>query len=311
MRPVLPILLSLLATPALAQAPAGSWRVVNRTGQAALGLVAVEAGAANPQGRNRLREAVADGAEKRFRRKADAPCRLDLRLRLSDGREAVRSGHDVCADPMVVFDPASVQATAAAQPPQRPASGTGLLVAPERVLTSRALTDGCTRITLRGANGQAYSAVPPVQGNGELGLAILSVPGLSGPRLPFRADTPKRGEAVMALGFAAAQPARVEVSGLGSPRGDANRLAFNGPAPPGSPLLDLRARVVGITLEMPEPQARRSRKLQAVRAERAMAFLRAAGVAPSLGPDSLPERSAEAVEEAAGRSVLAVSCERG
>ena len=112
--PALSLLLLGLAAPALAQSPASSWRLVNRTGQDAVSLVSSETGASHPRGRNRLRQPVASGAEKTFRRRAGSPCRLDLRIRLADGKEAAASGHDVCTTPTVVLEPAAVQPAAPA-----------------------------------------------------------------------------------------------------------------------------------------------------------------------------------------------------
>jgi hypothetical protein len=323
------LLLPLLAPPALAQSPASSWRVTNRTGQEATGLIATEAGATHPRGRNRLREPLADGAEKRFRRKTEAPCRLDLRLRLSDGREAVLPGHDVCAQPAVLFEPSSIQASSA-QPPSgrsppaapRGNTGTGFLVAPERVMTNQHVVDGCARITLRAPSGHRFNAVAPVQANRELDLAVLHVPGLNGPALPFRAEAPRRGEDVITYGHPlagvlSADPklTRGEVSGLGGFRGDPTRLQFSAPLQPGNsggPLLDMRARVVGITTA--SLGGRRSETLQnvnfAVKSDRAIAFLRAAGVTPALGADSTPERGAVEVGETANRAVYLIHCEK-
>jgi hypothetical protein len=120
MRQLLPLLLlPWFIAPAMAQAPANSWRVVNHTGQEATRLVTLEPGTTPARTRNRLREPVADGAEKRFRRKAGTPCRFDLRMRLTDGQEAVLPGHDICAQPRAVFERASVQAAARAAPPGR------------------------------------------------------------------------------------------------------------------------------------------------------------------------------------------------
>ena len=102
-----------LVTPALARASPGSWRLLNGTGQEAVGLVSTEAGS-TARGRNRLRQPLPAGAEKTFRRKADQPCILDIRLRLADGREAVASAHDVCARPVVALEPAAVQPASAA-----------------------------------------------------------------------------------------------------------------------------------------------------------------------------------------------------
>ncbi|MFH5923423.1 hypothetical protein [Roseomonas xinghualingensis] len=107
------LLLPWLIAPA--QAQGSSWRVLNLTGQEAVRLVVAEAGSLGARGRNRLRQPLANRGEKRFRRKADAPCRMDLRLVVADGREALMRGQDVCAQPLVVFEAASVQAGAARQ----------------------------------------------------------------------------------------------------------------------------------------------------------------------------------------------------
>ncbi|WP_043835242.1 hypothetical protein [Muricoccus aerilatus] len=115
----LALLLATLATPALAQSPASSWRLVNRTGQDAVSLVSTATGAAHPRGRNRLRQPVSSGAEKTFRRKAGSPCQLDLRVRLADGKEAVAAGHDVCISPTVVLEPVAAQPAAPAAGRQR------------------------------------------------------------------------------------------------------------------------------------------------------------------------------------------------
>ncbi|MCR0984479.1 S1C family serine protease [Roseomonas populi] len=326
------LLLTLLATPALAAERGSAWRIVNRTGQEAVGLVAVEADATGARGRNRLREPVADGAEKGFRRAAGSSCRLDVRLRLADGREAVARGQDVCAQPVVVFEAAAVQA-AAAPPPARgrgrnegkeaaTLTGSGFLVAAERVMTNQHVVDGCARITLRAPSGFRYDAVPPVQANRDLDLAVLRVPGLPGPALAFREELPRRGEGVVAYGFpfndllsSDAKLTRGEVSGLAGIRDNPNQIQVSAPLQPGNsggPLLDMRGRLVGISTSGLRQQGRLTPQNVnfAVRADRALAFLRAAGVAPRLAAEG-PELGAVEVGEIAGRSVFLIRCERG
>lgn len=118
------LLLSGLAFPALAQSPAGAWRVVNRTGLEATGLVTTEAGVTQGHGRNRLRQPLPAGAEKTLRRKAGAPCRLDMRLRLSGGQEAVLRDQDVCASPTAIFEATAIQpAEPAPRRERRPRAG--------------------------------------------------------------------------------------------------------------------------------------------------------------------------------------------
>ncbi|WP_338665479.1 trypsin-like peptidase domain-containing protein [Pararoseomonas sp. SCSIO 73927] len=334
MRRLLPLLL-LLATPALSAERGSAWRIVNRTGQPAVGLVATEADAAGARGRNRLRDPVADGAEKGFRRRADTSCRLDVRLTLADGREAVARGHDVCAQPVLTFEAASVTAAAPAPPARgrgragapdgREASvvtGTGFLVASERVITNQHVVDGCARITLRAPSGFRYEAVPPVQANRDMDLAVLRVPGIPGPALAFREALPQRGEGVVAYGFpftgvlsSDAKLTRGEVNGLAGIRDNPTHIQISAPLQPGNsggPLLDMRGRLVGISTAGLRPQGRLTPQNVnfAVRADRAVAFLRAAGVAPRLAAEG-PELGAVEVGEIAGRSVFLIRCEKG
>jgi serine protease Do len=320
-------LLCLAATPAPAQERGSAWRMVNRTGQEAVGLTAVAAGETGPRGRNRLRQPVADGAEKGFRRGADTPCRLDLRLRLADGREAAAPGQDVCAQPLVVFEAASVGAATAA--PGRGTAGgraptaltgTGFIVAPNRVMTSQPIVEGCARITLQApmtqtSGGTRHEAVPPIRTNRDLGLALLSVPSLSGPALSLREDAPRRGEGVVASGFPAngtpsPKTKQGEVGGLAGLRDDPNRIRITAPLPPGyagAPVLDLHGRVLGIGT----PSGRRGLNGGlAVRGDRALAFLRAAGVTPRPAGAPGPELGAEEAGALAGRSVVLIRCEK-
>ncbi|MBP0493764.1 S1C family serine protease [Pararoseomonas indoligenes] len=333
------LLLPLLATPTLAPAQAAergsAWRIVNRTGQQAVALVATEADVTGARGRNRLREPVADGAEKGFRRRADSSCRLDVRLTLADGREAVARGHDVCAQPLVSFEAASVQAAAPALPApgrgrgraertggkEAVLTGTGFLVAPERVMTNQHVVDGCARIMLRAPSGFRYEAVPPVQSNRDLDLAVLRVPGIPGPPLGFREELPRRGEGVVAYGFplndllsSDAKLTRGEVNGLAGIRDNPNQIQISAPLQPGNsggPLLDMRGRLVGVSTAVLRQQGRMPPQNVnfAVRADRALAFLRAAGVAPRLAAEG-PELGAVEVGEIAGRSVFLIRCER-
>lgn len=313
-------MLLLLTTPALAAERGSAWRVVNRTGQEMVALIAAEPG--STRGRNRLREPVANGAEKGFRRRAESPCRLDIRMRLADGREAVMQGHDVCAAPAVIVEASAVGAAAPGQgAAPRGSSGTGFLVAPNRVMTNQHVVDGCTRITLRAPSGYRYEAVPPVQTNRDLDLAVLSVPGLSGPALSFREELPRRGEGVVTYGFPlnavlSSDPklTRGEVSGLAGIRDDQNQIQISAPLQPGNsggPLLDMQGRLVGINTAVLRGSGRVPPQNVnfAVRADRAVAFLRAAGVTPRLAGNSA-ELGAVEVGEIAGRSVFLIRCEK-
>ena len=336
------LLLLLLAGPAMAEAPASAWRVVNRTGQEAVGLLAAEAGAGGARARNRLREPVADGAEKGFRRRRDAPCRLDLRLRLADGREAALRDRDVCAEPVVVFEAGMVAAAPegrrgrGARRPEGPrsgavapgtaprmATGTGFVVAPGRVMTNRHVVEGCGRIVLRAAGGSRYAAVPPLQVSREADLAVVAVPGLPAPALAFREGPARRGDDVIALGYPYSdllssdlKLTRGTVSGLAGMRDDRTQIQVSAPLQPGNsggPLLDLRGRVLGISTAVMRAGA--GRPVQnvnfAVRGEVAVAFLRAAGLSPRMAAEAGAEMGAVEVGEAAGRSTVFILCETG
>jgi S1-C subfamily serine protease len=64
-------------------------------------------------------------------------------------------------------------------------SGTGFVVAPDRVLTNQHVVDGCDRIIARTPDGRWLAAVPPAQVDARLDLALLSIPGNPGPALAF------------------------------------------------------------------------------------------------------------------------------
>ncbi|WP_338665480.1 trypsin-like peptidase domain-containing protein [Pararoseomonas sp. SCSIO 73927] len=329
------------APPTAAQAEEG-FRVVNRTGQEARTLNAVRAGRQDWAG-NLLPRPLADGAAYRLRPNAQAGCRFDIRLVLADGREAVARNQEICAQREITLDASAVAAAGSAArpspetptPPQaiprpgvRAATGTGFLVAGERVLTNRHVVDGCNRVLVRGPDGRNHAAVPPARTDANLDLALLAVPGLTGPVLSFRQDPPlRRGEGVVAFGYplsgllsSDAKLTRGEINGLAGLRDNGDQIQISAPVQPGNsggPLLDMQGNVVGVVVSKLNAQAVAGRTGDiaqninfAVRGERAAAFLRAAGVTPAAARSNGTDRSAADVGEIAERSTMFIRCER-
>ena len=330
MRRAVPLLLLLLALPATAQQQPGPdpVRIVNRTGEEATALHAVRSGRPD-WGSNLLnRGPLPSGSAFNLRVNPEAGCRFDIRLVLADGRESLARDRDICAEPRVEL------ATAAAPPPpvaqarpnqnaRRVSSGTGFVVAPDRVLTNNHVVEGCDRVIARTADGRWLAAVPPARVDAALDLALLSIPGNPGPALAFRGGpNVRRGEGVVAYGFPLAgllstDPKLTQgvINGLAGIRNDPNNYQISAEVQPGNsggPLLDMQGNVVGVVVAKLD-----SRRVQnvdnvnfAVKGESAQAFLRRANqefrTAESRGAD----RSAADVGEIANRSTVFLRCER-
>ncbi len=356
--PVLLALLLLAPLAALAPAPAQqeaaaraqAFRVVNRTGADAVALNAVRAprGAQGDWGGNLLRpdRPLTPGGGFRVQPSEGAGCRFDLRLVLSDGRESVLRDRDICADREVemaaaALPPPSRPGTAVTPPPtpnvpqQRPnpnargaSTGSGFVVAPDRVLTNRHVVDGCDRVVMRAPDGRWLGAVPPARVDAALDLALLAVPGLPGPTLDFRDGPPvRRGEGVVAYGFPLAgllssdpKLTRGEINGLaglGDNRGQFQISAEVQPGNSGGPLLDMQGHVVGVVVSKLNAQtvARRTGDIAqnvnfAVKGEEAVDFLRRAGAEVRTAQSAGPERGAADVGEIAHRSTVFIRCEK-
>lgn len=331
MRPTLSLLFALLAWPAAAQAPSPGpdpVSIVNRTGHEATALHAVRSGRPDWGGNLLNRGPLPPNAVFRLRVNPEAGCRFDIRLVLADGRESVARDRDICTDPRVEL------AVAAAPPPpvqearpnpnaRRVASGTGFVVAPDRVLTNHHVVDGCNRVLARSADGRWLAAVPPARVDSALDLALLSVPGNPGPSLAFRsAPALRRGEGVVAYGYPLAgllssdpKLTRGEVNALAGIRNDPNTIQISAEVQPGNsggPLLDMHGHVVGVVVAKLD-----SRRVQnvdnvnfAVRNEAAQAFLRRAGVEFRTAESRGQDRSAADVGDIAHRSTVFLRCER-
>jgi S1-C subfamily serine protease len=326
------LLLSLalaLAVPAAAQTPGPEpVRIVNRTGAEATALHAVRSGRGDWGGNLLNRGPLPSGSAFNLRVNPDAGCRFDIRLVLADGRESILRDRDICADQRVEL------ATAAAPPPpvaqarpnqnaRRVSSGTGFVVAENRVLTNQHVVDGCDRIIARTPDGRWLAATPPAQVDAALDLAVLTIPGNPGPTLAFRtAPGIRRGEDVIAYGFPlagllSADPklTRGVVNALAGIRNDPNNYQISAEVQPGNsggPLLDMQGNIVGVVVSKLD-----SRRVQnvdnvnfAVKGEAAQAFLRRAGVTYRTAESRGADRSAADVGDIAHRSTVMLRCEK-
>jgi S1-C subfamily serine protease len=330
------ILLSLsLAVPAAAQAPAPPQgasqaepvRIVNRTGQEATALHAVRSGRPD-WGSNLLnRGPLPTNAAFPLRVNQDAGCRFDIRLVLADGREGLLRDRDICAETRIEITTASapLPPVAQARPNQnarRVSSGTGFVVAPDRVLTNHHVIDGCGRILARTADGRWLAATVQGQADARLDLALLAVPGNPGPTLAFRAaPAVRRGEGVVAYGFPlsgllSSDPklTRGEINAFGGVANDQTRFQISAEVQPGNsggPLLDMQGNVVGVVVAKLD-----NRRVQnvdnvnfAVKGETAQAFLRRNNQEFRTAESRGAEKSAADVGDIAHRATVMLRCE--
>lgn len=334
MRQAAPFLaLLLLAAPAVAQAPAPApqaepVRIANRTGVEATALHAVRSGRADWGGNLLNRGPLGPNQAFSLRPSPEAGCRFDIRLVLADGREAVVRDRDICAETRVEIATAAAPAPAVAQArpnqqAQRVSTGTGFVVAPDRVLTNQHVVDGCNRVLARTADGRWLAATPPAQVDAALDLAVLTVPGNPGPTLPFRnGPAVRRGEDVIVYGFPlagllSADPklTRGVINALAGVRNDQNNFQISAEVQPGNsggPMLDLQGHVVGVVVSKLD-----NRRVQnvdnvnfAVKGEVAQAFLRRSGVPFRTAESRGADRSAADVGEIAHRATVQLRCER-
>ncbi|GAA0595675.1 hypothetical protein GCM10009416_37520 [Craurococcus roseus] len=325
-------------------------------------------GAANDWGRNLLPRPMGPDGNFSLRPSEAAGCRFDIRMLLLDGREARLEDQDVCAVRVVAVGPQSVAplpgamgapepvppgpaaaAPAAAATPGRTAaagvagsapaivrpnphvrasSGTGFVVAPDRVLTNQHVINGCNRVLIRTPDGRTLAATPPARVDVQRDLALIAVPGNPGPALTFRGGPDvRRGEAVVTYGFPLAGllssgPTLTtgEVSALSGFADHQGRFQISAPVQPGNsggPLLDRQGNVMGVVVAKLNAAlvAARSGDIPqnvnfAIKGTEALEFLRRAGLSPAVAESRGTERSAIEVGEAAHRSTVFVLCER-
>jgi S1-C subfamily serine protease len=208
------------------------------------------------------------------------------------------------------------------------ASGTGFLVAADRVLTNNHVVEGCARMTARNAAGRLVAArvdaTDPVRD-----LALLSVPAGFGPPLAFRATPPvERGETVVTYGFPlsgvlSSGPTLTtgDISALAGLRDNPLHFQISAPVQPGNsggPLLDSQAHVVGVVVA--KLNAARIARMTggdipqnvnfAIKGTEALAFLSASGVQPDLADSGGAELRPARIGEVANPSTLFLQCFR-
>ena len=321
---------SLLATPALAEQHV---HIVNRTGQIVTVLNAVRSprGAGNDWGRNLLPRLLPGQGVHSLRTAEAAGCIFDIRLILLDGRQIRLEGQDICTNPLVVPRlplPEVAPAPVTAPAPVRIRSGTGFVVARDRVLTNRHVVEECGRLQLRTTDGRTLTAALPTWMDPKRDLALLTVPGDPGPALPFRQNAAlRRGEAVVTYGFPlsgmlSSGPALTtgEVNALSGVEDNATLFQISAPVQPGNsggPLLDRHGHVVGVVVSKLNAQrvAQTTGDIPqnvnfAIKGAEVQSFLREVGTPPRLAESRGADRSAAEVGEAVHRSTVLIQCER-
>lgn len=343
-----------LAAPA-AQAQNEPFRIVNRTPGAATALHAVRSGRPDWGGNLLNRGPMPPGGQFSLRPSEGAGCRFDLRMVLQDGQEVVRRDTDICAERTVTMTlplglapravpgampeakppaegaagPAGPATPPGARPnPQaRASSGTGFVVAGDRVMTNHHVVEACSRIFIRTADNRTLPVTQSPVTDARRDLAVLRVAGNPGPVLAFRANPVRRGESVVTYGFPLAGllssgPTLTtgEVSAL-SGLGD-NQTQFQISAPvqqgnSGGPLLDRQGHVIGVVVSKLNAArvAQRTGDIPqnvnfAVKGTEAQDFLRRNNVTPVMRESPNGERSAAEIGEQVHGSTVMIRCER-
>jgi S1-C subfamily serine protease len=207
-------------------------------------------------------------------------------------------------------------------------SGTGFVVARNRLLTNHHVAEGCAEMRARTAGGEDLRATVTATDR-ERDLALLTVQGEPGPVLKFRAGPEvRRGEGVVTYGFPLAGllssgPTLTtgEVSALAGLGDNPRQYQISAPVQPGNsggPLLDMAGHIVGVVVSKLNAQrvAQRIGDIPqnvnfAVKGAEAIDFLRRNGVQPEMGEASAPPlRSAAEVGDVAHPSTVFLRCMR-
>jgi hypothetical protein len=212
-------------------------------------------------------------------------------------------------------------------PQARVASGTGFVVAPERVLTNQHVIEGCARLFVRTAENRMLQVVEVQGHDARRDLALLRVAGNPGPVLAFRANPVRRGESVVTYGFPLAGllssgPTLTtgEVSALAGLGDNQQQFQISAPVQQGNsggPLLDRQGHVIGVVVSKLNAAriAQRTGDIPqnvnfAVKGTEAVTFLRRHGVSPVMRESPGGERSAAEVGEQVHPSTVFIRCER-
>jgi hypothetical protein len=262
---------------------------------------------------------------------AEADLSLHAQARPPQAVEPKPGGQGPAPGPQTGLDPAR------RPPPLRPgepipnapqvSSGTGFVVAAQRVMTNHHVIERCTAVRVRPADGGRDLPARVIAQDARRDLAVLAVEGDPGPPLPFR-RTPaiRRGEAVVTYGFPLAGlltsgPTLTtgEISALAGLGDNEQQFQISAPVQQGNsggPLLDLAGNVVGVIVSKLNAQriAQRTGDIPqnvnfAVKGDQAIAFLRENRIEPVMA-DTGPLRTVAEVGEIAHRSTLFVRCLR-
>jgi hypothetical protein len=206
-------------------------------------------------------------------------------------------------------------------------TGTGFVVAENRVMTNHHVIDGCRRVVARTAAGRdIVSRV--LASDAQRDLAVLEVVGEIGPVLPFRGNPPvRRGDSVVTYGFPlsgllSSGPTLTtgDISALAGLQDNPFHFQISAPVQPGNsggPLFDLYGHVVGVVVSKLNAArvAERTGDIPqnvnfAVKGSEAVEFLRRNGVQPTMAESAGQERRPAEVGETAHPSVLFLQCQR-
>ncbi|MEO3473629.1 trypsin-like peptidase domain-containing protein [Roseomonas sp. CAU 1739] len=343
-----------LAAP-VAQAQTEPFRIVNQTPATAMALHAVRSGRPDWGGNLLNRGPLPPGGEFALRPSEGAGCRFDLRMVLRDGQEVVRRDTDICAQRTVALSlpvglaprvapgalpeakpppegaptPAGPATPPGARPnPQaRASSGTGFVVAGDRVMTNHHVIEACSRIFVRTADNRTLPVTASPVSDSRRDLALLRVGGNPGPALAFRANPVRRGESVVTYGFPLAGllssgPTLTtgEVSALAGLGDNQQQFQISAPVQQGNsggPLLDRQGNVIGVIVSKLNAAriAQRTGDIPqnvnfAVKGTEAVDFLRRNGVTPVMRESPGAERNAAEVGEQVHPSTVFIRCER-
>ena len=208
------------------------------------------------------------------------------------------------------------------------ASGSGFVVAPGRVLTNAHVVRGCRGLLARNADGQRARA-GVLRADPGVDLALVNVPAAFGPALTFRDGPPvERGDSVVTYGFPltgllSSGPTLTtgSVSALTGLRDTPLHLTISAPVQPGNsggPLLDAQGHVIGVVVAKLNA-AVVAKALGgdipqnvnfAIKGDRAVEFLRAAGVDPALADSGGADLGAARVGEIANPATAFLQCLR-
>ncbi|MFN7306842.1 MAG: S1C family serine protease [Acetobacteraceae bacterium] len=206
-------------------------------------------------------------------------------------------------------------------------SGTGFVVAAQRIMTNHHVVEDCAEVAARLPDGREIPA-RVLASDATRDLALLSTEAEAGPILHFRSGgNYRRGEGVVTYGFPLAGllssgPTLTtgEVSALAGLADNPRHLQISAPVQPGNsggPLLDMRGQVIGVVVSKLNAGqvARQTGDIPqnvnfAVKHTEALDFLREQSIAVTQGATDQAPRAADAVGEVAHPSTLFLRCLR-